>query len=301
MRFLLVLFRRFLPRLVWLMLAALSCSAHARQLNLPQSTDQVVLPEIPRQILEKALVEGRFDLNSPSSAEFVKGLPEFFRDACDEVLGNWGEGARQTARWSVRILVALRTPAGHQALLALRCRSSEPAAMEFYDERPALVSLAGGSATLRFIPLAEECDTCREFFHHVEFSQIVTVRGGILLELRVNDTHNPCCDGGSEENIERLVLLGVPDGRQALSLDETLKDFSSDDSDEDGGDTNYVCRSKIDYSRDIAGNVESIRSNTRCTNNDVAVPDGKDRTYRWNGSTRRFDEEAPRPSKSLSH
>jgi hypothetical protein len=283
--------------LVCLALPALSHSGE-RQMNLPHPGDQVVLPEAARQALVNTLAGGSYILDRGSSASFMGGLPKSFSDSCGEVLQNWGEEARRSAYWTVRVLLNLRTPQANQALLALRCGSNAPGIEGFYDERPALVTFAAGATTLRFIPLAEECRHCAEPFFHVEYSQMLRVKDAVLLELQVSDTHNPCCDGGDEQTKERLVFLAVPDGQQVLALDQEIQEVSYDDSD-DGGDTNYVCRSKIDYSRDLMGNVESIRSKTQCTNNDQPVPDGKDRTFHWNASARRFDEEASAVSKSL--
>lgn len=287
--------------LVCLAVALIPLAAGARQLNLPQENEKAALPEASRMELETAIAGGSFALRGASATTFMEGLPQEFRDSCGEVLQNLGgEEAKQSAQWTVRVLLALRTPQGNQALLALRCGSSAPGLDEYYDERPALVSLSDNPSTIRFIPLAEECGTCRDFFHHVEYSQIVTVRGGLLVELRVADTHNPCCDGGDEENKDRRVLLAVPDAQQVLSLDERVEDTSYDDSD-DNGDSDQVCNSKIDYTRDVGGNVESIRSEMRCTNNNEPLPDVKVRTFRWNAIARSFEEQGAKLSQSLGH
>jgi hypothetical protein len=300
MRFFAGASHRWLPCLVWMTLPVLSCDAEA-QLNLPQPKDQVVLPEGSRQALERTLAVHKYALDSASSASFMAGLPNSFRESCNQVVGHWGEDAKNTAQWSVRVLLALRTPAGNQALLALRCGSSAPNAESYYDERPALVSLSSDSATLRFIPLAKECVNCAPFYH-IEFSQILTVKGALLMELRVNDSNsdNPCCDGVDQDSRDRLVVLEVPGGQQVLALDEMIDDISGDDSD-DNDDGHLLCHAKVDYTRDLAGNVESIRSEMRCAEDNKPQPEVKERTFRWNAGARRFDEQEPKISKPLDH
>jgi hypothetical protein len=295
MRFVFGLSRRLLPCLACLILPAL---AYAGGLNLPQPKDQVVLPEASRLVLENTLAGGKFALDRASSALFMEGLPKPFRDSCNQVVGHWGENAKQTEQWTVRVLLSLRTPQGRQALLALRCGSSAPNAESYYDERPALVSFGSGWATLRFIPLAKECANCSPFYH-IEFSQMLTVKGALLMELRVSDsnTDNPCCDGADQDSRDRLVILEVPDGQQVLALDEMTEAISGDDSD-DSGDGHLLCHANVDYARDLAGNVESIRSEMRCAEDDKPL-EVKERTFRWNAATRRFDEQEPKLSKSL--
>ena len=174
-------------------------------------------------------------------------------------------------------------------LLALRCGSTEAAVKAYYDERPAIVSLAREFSTLRLIPLAEDCDNCSSFYH-IEFSQTLKAVGARLLELRVSDSNdNPCCDGGDQKRGDRLVILRLPEGEQVLVVNEMTEEISHDDSVEDG-DSDAVCNAKIDYSRDAGGNVESIRTEIRCTENKKPEPGIKRQGFRWNAGARRFDE-----------
>ncbi|HYL10190.1 MAG TPA: hypothetical protein VEU31_05580 [Candidatus Acidoferrales bacterium] len=271
----------------------LPCPATAYdRLNLPQSNEKIVLEGPAREALETALAAApggtpSFALASEPAAQLIGSLPEDFRDSCSDVVGTLGEGARETARWTVRVLFSSATAGGTEAVLALRCGSAAPNVEAYYDERPAIVALGPQSATLALIPLAKDCINCSDLYH-LEFSQTFTAVGARLLELRVSYANeSPCCDGGDQQSGEQRLILRLPEGEQVLTVDQGTASYSHDDED---GDSDLVCEAKIDYSRVPAGNVESIRSETRCTVNKEPIPDVKTRSFRWNAAARRFDE-----------
>jgi hypothetical protein len=279
----------FLASLVFL----LPCTATASdRLNLPQSNEKIVLEGPAREALEAALAAApggtpSFALASEPAAQLIASLPEDFRNSCSDVVGSWGESAKETARWTVRVLFSSATAAGTEAVLALRCGSTAPNVEAYYDERTAIVAVGPQSATLGLLPLAKDCDNCSDFYH-LEFSQTFAAVGARLLELRVSyGNRSPCCDGGDMESGEQRLILRLPEGEQVATVDAGMESDSHDDED---GDSDMVCEAKIDYSRDAAGNVESIRSETRCTVNKEPVPDVKTRSFRWNAAARRFDE-----------
>lgn len=91
---------------------------------------------------------------------------------------------------------------------------------------------------------------------------------------------------------DRLLVLTLPEGTQALALDLETEELSHDDSVENG-DTDTVCKAKIDYSRDATGNVQAIRTETRCSENKKPLPAVRRRSFRWNAAALRFDELKP--------
>lgn len=268
------------------------------RLNLPQSKETVTLAEGPRRALGIALARhttaAGYALETEAAAPFLEGLPNSFRDSCSEVIGTWGGDARQTAQWTVRVLFSHRTSGGTEALLALRCGSTLPDFERVYDERLAAVSFAGDGATLRFLPMAEDCINCADFLHF-EFSQSLTAAGASLLELEVYESSNdsPCCGGGEQQSETQLVLFALPEWKQVLFLDKMSEDNFDDDSAEDGG-SNLVCRAKSTYLRGPAGNVMRIQNRIQCSENGKPRPEIK-REFRWNASTRAFDEAEPKP------
>jgi hypothetical protein len=275
-----------------LLLSAYGTSAAGR-LNLPQSEEKAVLSAPARQALEAAIGatsgSGSFALASEPAAQVVQSLPKDFGDSCREMVGSWGAGAKETARWTIRSLYSFREVGGTEVVLALRCGSTAPEVQAYYDERPAILSLTQGSGSLGLVPLAADCLNCA-MFYHLEFSQTFSVVEMRLAELRVSYVNDsPCCDGGDQKSGEQLVILGLPDGKTVRAVEQSTEELSHDDSVEDG-DSDTACRAKIDYSRDRAGNVESIRTETRCTENKKPVPEVWRRSFRWNAGARRFDE-----------
>lgn len=261
------------------------------QEDLPQADENVVLQGTARTTLEAALSgatgSGPALLPDESVAPLMDSVPEEFRDSCDAMVANWA--AKGKAKWTVRVLFSLRRREGTEAVLALRCASTAQGQEDYYDERPAIVSLTPETATLKLIPLAAT-GYGDPTLYRMNFSQAFTALGAQLVELQVyHSTDNLCCGGVDEERGSRRVILDLSDGKQALSVDERTEVDSYDDSAEDA-DTHTICESKIGYLRGTAGNVVSIVTESRCTQNKEPLPEVKRQGFRWNAEARRFDE-----------
>ena len=261
--------------------------------DLPQADESVLLQGAARTTLEAALSgatgSGPVLLSDESAATLMDSVPEEFRDSCDAMVSNWGENAKGKAKWTVRMLFSLLRPEGTEAVLALRCASTAQGQEDYYDERPAIVSFTPETASLKLIPLAPQ-ENGDPTLYRLNFSQAFAAVGAQLVVLQVyHSTDNLCCGGVDEESGSRRVILDLSDGKQALSLDEMTEVDSYDDSAEDG-DTHTICESKIGYLRGTAGNVVSIVSESRCTQNKEPLPEVKRQSFRWNAEARRFDE-----------
>ncbi len=263
------------------------------QEDLPQADENVVLQGAARTTLEAALSaasgSGPVLLPDDSTATLMDSLPEEFRNSCYAMVANWGANAKGKAKWTVRVLFSLRRPEGTEAVLALRCASTAQGQEDYYDERPAIVSLTPETATLKIIPLASQ-ENGDPTLYRLSFSQAFAAIGAQLVELQVyHSTDNLCCGGVDEESGDRKVILDLSDGKQALSVDERTEVDSYDDSAE-YADTHTICESKISYPRSTAGNVVSIVTESRCTENKEPLPEVKRQTFRWNAEAHRFDE-----------
>jgi hypothetical protein len=263
------------------------------QEDLPQADESVALKGTARTTLEAALSgaagSGLVLLPDESAATLIDSLPEEFRNSCDAMVANWGENAKGKAKWTVRVLFSLRRPEQTEAVLALRCASTAQGQQDYYDERPAIVSLTPETATLKLIPMAPQ-ENGDPTLYRLNFSQAFTALGAQLVELQVyHSTDNLCCGGVDEESGGRRVILDLSDGKQALSVDERTEVDSYDDSAEDA-DTHTICESKISYLRGTAGNVVSIATESRCTQNKEPLPEVKRQTFRWNAEVHRFNE-----------
>jgi hypothetical protein len=263
------------------------------RLDLPQAGEYVELQGAARTTLETTLsgATGSSPVLLPdeATATLMGGLPKEFRDSCDAMLEGWGENLKGAGKWTARVLYSLHLPGGTEAVLAFRCASAFPGVETYYDERPATVSLTPEAATLNLIPLDKKCDNCSDLYH-LELSQAFTAVGSRLAELRVyysND--NLCCGGEDEKSVNRMMILDLSRGKEVLGVDERTEQSSHDDSD-DGGDSETVCETKISYLRDEAGNVESIATETRCTENKKPLPEVKRQRFRWNAEAHRYDE-----------
>ncbi len=276
-----------MPCLVFL----LGCSATAfGQRNLPQSNDKIALSSVARRSLEATLAEASGSKPVPFSPEAAKpiiaSLPKDFRNSCNDVVEQW-PGAQDTDLWAVRVLFSLRNEGRIEAVLALRCESSNTDMKEWYDERPAVVELTHESATLRLVPIAKDCEGCAPLYH-VEFSKTYEAMGARLVELGAYLNENPCCGGPDSKSANRLVVLSLLAAEQVLSLDKGTYADSNDD--EDGSHTEWVCEAKIAYLRDAAGKVEMLSAETRCTVNKKPQPEVKKQSFRWNATAGRFEE-----------
>ena len=263
----------------------------SNRLDLPQSDEHVVLLPAARTALEAALSGASGNspvvLTDESATALMESLGDEYRNSCGGLVWVWGPTARDTAKWTVRVLYSWRRPEGTEAVLALRCaaQGQEP----YYDERPAVVSLTSGSAALQLVPLAKGESNDSTLFR-LEFSQAFTAVGARLVELNVyHSSDNPCCGGPDSESGNRLLTLDLANGKQVLAVDQMTETDDDDDSVEDG-DTHTVCEAKMSYVNDGAGNVDSISAETHCKENDKPLPDVKRQTFRWNPEAHQFDQ-----------
>jgi hypothetical protein len=268
-----------------------AAQSSVKRLNLPQLTASVPLAEPIRKELGPALAaaahSSRPGLPSRLGFLLLGSLPVEFQTGCDDMLSSWGSDAKGTARWKVRLLSVSARPEGHTAVLAFRCSAALQGASEVYDERLAVLSLENGKGTLGLIPLAKDCNNCSNLYQ-INYSQMFAVEGAPLAELRVSySTDNPCCDGGGQERAEQLVFLLLPEGKPVLSVDQSHEWISPDD---ENGDWEKTCEAKVNSTRDVAGNLSTVSTKTRCTEDKKPVPGVTRQTYRWNAATRRFEE-----------
>lgn len=259
-------------------------------LDLPEDDETVVLQGPARTALETALAtasgNGPVALPDDASAAVMDSVGSEFRNSCNAVVANWGG----SARWVVRILFSLRGSEGTKAVLAMRCASTlnSPDREQFYDERPAIVSITPTAATLRLIPVSARGNG-DETLYRLSFSQGFRASGAQLVELDAYHTSdNPCCGGADEESGSRKIILDLMTEKIALSGDERTDSQSHDDSNEDA-DAETVCESKYNYVRDGIGNVTSIATETRCTGNRKPQPPEFTRqAFTWNAEAHQF-------------
>src|SRR5215831_2993162 len=141
--------------------------AEAR-LNLPQSKQ---VTRLPRNLVEgiRASLEpypnGPVALAAPIQAELLRALPQDFRAACPSLMDSWGDIARGTDEWRVRVLVRQ----ADQVWLSFRCASRAPEYEKDCDDRPALLRLATGK--LEFVPFGSDAENDSTLYH-VEFSEL---------------------------------------------------------------------------------------------------------------------------------
>ena len=259
------------------------------RLDLPQTDERVVLQGAARTTLEAALARASGTepvlLPDDSTAPLMNSLSEEFRGSCTAIMMGWGG----TAKWTVRVLFSLHRVEGTEAVLTFRCASSAKGNENYYDERPAIVSLTPETATLTLVPLAKAEDGDPTLYQ-LSFSQAFRAIGAQLVEVNAyHSTDNPCCDGGDEESGNRLMSFDLSTGKQVLTLDQSTERDNHDDAVEDG-DTQTICRAKISYLRDRVGNVGSIETETQCTENEKPLPEVKRQSYRWNVDAHSFDE-----------
>src|SRR5258706_6609478 len=100
---------------------------------------------------------------APLDANLRMALPPDFRSACAAMMESWGDIARGTDEWRVRVLFRQ----ADQVWLSFRCASHAPEYENDYDERPALLSLGTGKLLLLALGSDTENDST---LYHVEFS-----------------------------------------------------------------------------------------------------------------------------------
>ena len=153
-------------------LLLLAAPAEAR-LNLPQSKQVTTLPGnlvgSIRAILEASPEPVAFAV--PIQADLVRALPQDFRAACPSLIESWGDIARGTEEWRVRVLVRQ----ADQVWLSFRCVSRAPEYEKDYDDRPALLRLATGM--LEFVPLGSDAEN-----DSLQFNREATAGQSLLVD-----------------------------------------------------------------------------------------------------------------------
>ena len=220
--------------------------AEAR-LNLLQSKQVVTLPGNLvgniRASLEPSPI-GPAAFAAPIQADLLRTLPQDFRAACPSLIESWGDIARGTDEWRVRVLVRQ----ADQAWLSFRCGSRAPEYEKDYDERPALLRLATGK--LEILPLGSDAENDSTLYH-VEFSELLSLEGAQGVALRVTEpAANPCCDGPESRSGETWrVFADSPHGvLELLSVTTARDDSSHSDDPEVDSETTY--RAQITVDRD---------------------------------------------------
>ena len=182
----------------------------------------------------------------------MRALPQDFRAACPSLIESWGDIARGTDEWRVRVLV-------HQAdqvWLSFRCGSRAPEYEKDYDERPALLRLATGK--LEFPPLGSDAENDSTLYH-VEFSEFLSLEGAQGVALRVTEpAGNPCCDGPESRSGETWrVFADSPHGVLYLLSVTTARDDSSH-SDDPEVDSETTYRAQITLDRDAQNRAREV-------------------------------------------
>jgi len=220
--------------------------AEAR-LNLLQSRQVLTLPGnlvgSIRASLEPSPT-GPVAFAAPIQADLLGALPLDFRAACPSLIESWGNIARGTDEWRVRVLARQ----ADQLWLSFRCVSRAPEYAKDYDERPALLRLATGK--LVFLPLGSDAENDSTLYH-VEFSEFLPLEGAAGVAFKVTEpAENPCCDGPESRSGETWrVFADSPHGvAELLSVTTARDDSSHDDDPEIDSETTY--RAQVTLDRD---------------------------------------------------
>jgi len=270
--------------------------AHA-QLDLPQLDTRVELGasvgEQLRAALSKAGATTPPKVDPAINSLLISLLPSGLRDSCAKALTiPIGHNVFSTVYWSTRILNTAREGSAVSALLAFRCTSrntNSNANEPYYDERPAVLQLGEGTASLTFIPLAENCGGCPDLYH-LEFVDTIPVEHGSLMKLEVvTSSDSPAFTGTDTYERAALLWVALPRARVALQVYSRTEFHSCDDSTEDCSD--QVCSVQVRNDRDGAGHVVEIVAVTTCTRDKVTQPPETVR-YVWEPAAARFEKAA---------
>jgi len=273
------------------MLAALAAQA---RVNLPQLRRVAALPpELAHALRSRFAAEASAPEISPGAEELLlRALPEDVHDSCAAMIEHWGLIARGSAEWNAR---ALHRDA-HRVWLAYRCSSRTPEYEDVYDERPALLRLDAGQ--LEFFPLAPDSKN-ESTLYHLEFSQLVPLRGAQGVAFKVAEPgENPCCDGPESRSGETWrIFAEMPRGVAELLSVVTARDDSSH-SDDPEVDSETTYRAELTLERGAGGLVTAINAafggETKEFVGDAPprIADQRSGTlrYRWNPTSMVFAE-----------
>jgi hypothetical protein len=280
----------------WLLLAPLFVSSQAEaRLNLPQSREVVSLPQNTAETLAAYFGGQNAEAELPASIEqqLLASLPQDFSGACADIVGHWGEIAKHTSEWHVRILF----PQPKSVWLAFRCSSRAPVYVRHYDERLAVLRLDTGR--LQFLPLGPNVENDSDLYH-LEFAGTLPLEGATGLVFRVATSNdNPCCDGPEAIAEESLrAFADSPQGpRQVLSVVTRREHDSHNDVE---GDTETVYQAEVKFERDAQVRVNGVVATFREVVNGFTWKNGvsephrlSERTgtlrFRWNPASLRFE------------
>ena len=228
-------------------------------------------------------------------ALLLRPLPRDFRESCGAMFQHWGEIARGSAEWKVRVL--------HQEAdriwPAFRCWSRTPEYADVYDERPAVLRLETGK--LESFPLAPDSDNDSTLYH-LEFSQTVPLEGARGLAFKATEPpENPCCDGPESRSGETWrIFAETPRGVAEVLSIVTVRDDSSHSHDpEIDSETTY--RARITMERGPQGTVREVVTTFTEEEKEITWEGGKavERIvgkrsgtlgYRWNPAKQVFED-----------
>lgn len=278
-------------------LVLLAAPAEA-QLNLLQSKQVTTLPAnlvgSIRASLEPSPT-GSALFAVPLQADLVRTLPQDFRAACPSLIESWGDIAKGTDEWRVRVLARQ----GDQVWLSFRCGSRAPGYEKDYDERPALLHLATGK--LEFVLLGSDVEN-NSTLYHVEFSEFLTLEGaqGVALKV-IAPAGNPCCDGPESRSGETWrIFADSPNGVVELLSVTTARDDSSH-SDDPEVDSETTYRAQITLNRGASNpdtavvatfheEVKDITYEGEKANAHIVSQRSGTQRYRWDPASMHFDE-----------
>ena len=271
--------------------------AEAR-LNLLQSKQVVTLPGnlvgSIRAGLEPSST-GPVAFAAPIQADLLRALPQDFRAACPSLMESWGDIAKGTGEWRVRVLVRQ----DDQLWLAFRCASGAPEYEKDYDERPALLRLAIGK--LEFLPLGSDAENDSTLYH-IEFSELLPLEGAQGVALKVTEpAGNPCCDGPESRSGETWrVFADLPHGVAELLSVTTVRDDSSH-SDDPEVDSETTYRAQITLDREVQNRDKEVANTFREEVKEITYEGEKANPhtvsqrsgtlrYRWTPASLHFEE-----------
>jgi len=282
---------------VLLLLLLLAAPAEAR-LILPQSKQVTTLPgNLVGSI--RASLEPSPNLPevlaAPIQADLMRALPQDFRAACRLMIENWGDIARGTDEWRVRVIA-------HQAdqvWLSFRCASRSPQYDKDYDERLALLRLATGK--LVFVPLGSDIENDSTLYY-IELSEFLRPEGVQAVVLKVTEpAGNPCCDGPESRSGETWrIFADSPHGVvELLSVTTARDDSSHNDEPEVDSETTY--RAQITLNRNAENQVTAVAATFREEIKDITCEGEKANArtvsehsgtlrYRWLPASMHFEE-----------